>query len=286
MSLDRQWLELFNDMSCLYRHMMMVPLWKKYPDYQNNVVNSLAIFLEGYAFERQGRRPDYFYVAVDSLIYCNYQNMLNPNCIWNRFQQLLNNQRLNHRNNPLYPSNNPDNLRNINRKLSITEAILSLDNTVTLYQHICSLINQNQDIIQSFNFLRTIRGIGDKIASFYLRDLVAISNINLSNIQNRWLLQPIDIWVERTIKTLNRNQNMNKQQVAHCIVDNSIQYHLNPERVNMGIWFYCALIAGSEYRLNQSLQDIKIAQSFICNFYTRINYMYENCQNYLIMRYT
>ena len=104
------------DISCFYRHMLMLPLWNKYPNYQNSIVDSLAIFLEGYAFERQGRRPDYFHVAVDSLIYCNQQNMLNANCVWNRFQQLLNNQRLNHRNNPLYLSTNPNNLTNINRK--------------------------------------------------------------------------------------------------------------------------------------------------------------------------
>ena len=130
---------------------------------------------------------------------------------------------------------------------------------------------------QSFNFLRSIRGVGHKIASFYLRDLITISNINLANIKNRWLLQPIDIWVERTVKILTRNQSMNKQQVANWIVNNSIQYHLNPEHINMGIWFYCALIASNEYRLNQSLQNINIARSLTNDFRARINNVYRNC---------
>ena len=274
---NQQWLQLFDDISCLYRQMLMLPLWRKYPTYQNNLVDSLAIFLEGYAFERQGRRPDYFHVAVDSLLHCNHLNMLSANCIWNRFQQLLNNQRLNHKNNPLYPSNNPNNITNINRKLSVIEAIFNLNGPVTLFQYIYNLINQNMDTTQPFNFLKTIRGIGDKIASFYLRDLVAISNINLANIQNRWLLQPIDIWVERTVKGLTGNQNMNKQQVANWIVSNSLQYHLNPEHINMGIWFYCSSIANSEYQLNQSLRNINLAQSLTSDFRTRIRNVCQNC---------
>ncbi|NIA23654.1 MAG: hypothetical protein GWP03_05810 [Proteobacteria bacterium] len=271
----QQWLQLFQDVSCFYRQMLMIPLWDKYPNYQNNVVDSLAIFLEGYAFERQGRRPDYFHVAVDSLIRCS--NHLTPICVWNNFKQLLNNQRLNHRNNPIYPSNNPDNIQNINNKMSVIEVVSSFQNPVTLSQNIYNLIIHNNDIIQSFNFLRTIRGIGNKIASFYLRDLVVVLNLNLSNVQNRVLLQPIDIWVERTVKYLAGNQNMNKTQVANWIVTNSLQYNLNPEYINMGIWFYCSLIANSEYRLSQSLQNINVAHSLVKDFRSRITNVCKKC---------
>jgi len=256
--------------------MLMLPLWNKYPNYQNSIVDSLAIFLEGYAFERQGRRPDYFHAAVDSLIACN--NNLAANCVWNNFRLRLNNQRLNHRNNPIYPSSNPDNIQNINNKMSVIEAISSFQNSVTLSQKIYNLIIQNQDIIQSFNFLRKIRGIGNKITSFYLRDLVVVLNLNLINIQNRELLQPIDIWVERTVQYLAGNRNMSKTQVANWIVTNSLQYNLNPEYINMGIWFYCSLIANSEYRLNRSLQNINIAYSLINDFRSKIENVCQNCQ--------
>ena len=148
---------------------------------------------------------------------------------------------------------------------------------VTLVQRIHNLINDNRDITQSFRFLETIRGIGDKIASFYLRDLVVTFNLNLASVQNRWLLQPIDIWVKCTVKALAGNQNMNKQQLANWIVSNSLQYNSNPEHINMGIWFYCALIANSEYRLVQSLQNINMAHSLINEFRSRINDVCQNC---------
>ena len=270
-----EWLQLFHDVSCFYRQMFMAPLWNKYPNYQNNILNSLAIFLEGYAFERQGRRPDYFHVAVDSLISCS--NNLTAICVWNNFKQLLDNQRLNHRNNPIYPSSNPDNIQNINSKISVIEAVSRFRNRVTLSHYVYNLIKQNNDVIQSFNFLRTIRGIGNKIASFYLRDLVVVLSPNLTNIQNRELLQPIDIWVERTVQDLYGNPNMDKTQVASWIVANSLRYRFNPEYINMGIWLYCSLIVNSEYRLRRSLQNINMAHFLINDFRSRINDVCQNC---------
>ncbi len=129
---------------------------------------------------------------------------------------------------------------------------------------------------QSFNFLRSIRGVGDKIASFYLRDLVVVSNLNLTNIQNRELFQPIDIWVERTVKILSGNQNLTKRQVANWLVVNC-QHNLNPEHINMGIWFFCALIANSEYRVNLSLANINKAHSLVSDFRTKISNVCQNC---------
>lgn len=275
---NQQWLKLFDNVSCFYRHILMFPLWNKYSKYQNNIWDSLAIFLEGYAFERQGRRPDYFPAAVDSLFHCRQQNNLNANCIWNIFKQSLKNRNLNHRNNPLYPSSNPDNITRFGNKHSLIEAVYNynfLNRTFTTF--IQNTVNQNRNIIQAFTFLKTIRGIGDKIASFYLRDLVVVIKINLVNIGNRELLQPIDIWVDRTVKFLAGNQNMSRKQVANWIVVNCIQHNLNPENINMGIWFFCASIANSEYRLNQSLANIDMAYSLVSDFRKRISKVCQNC---------
>ncbi len=271
----QDWLNLFENVSCFYRKMLMGPLWNKYLNYQNNHIHALAIFLEGYAFERRGRRPDYFHAAVDSVFYCNRQNNLSANCVWDRFKQLLNNQKLNHKNNPLYPSSDPDRININQNKFSVIEVISQLNN-ISLSYYIKTLIIQNNNIKQSFNFLKRIRGISDKIASFYLRDLVVVLNVNLNNIQNRWLLQPIDVWVERTVNNLS-SQNMTRRGIANWIVNNSLIYNLNPEYINMGIWFYSALIVGSEYKLNQSLQNINEAQRLINDFRSRIRNVCQHC---------
>jgi len=275
---NQQWLQLFENISCLYRHMLMLPTWNKYSNYQNNIWDSLSIFLEGYAFERQGRRPDYCHAAVDSLIHCRQQNNLDPDCIWNTFKKFLDNQKLNHRNNPLYPSTNPDNITGIGNKHSLIEVILNDDfSNRTLTSFVQHKIDVNKNIMEIFDFLKLIRGIGDKIASFYLRDLVVVVGINVADINKREYLQPIDIWVERTVKKLAGNKNMSIRQIAKWIVINCIQNNLNPEHVNMGIWFFCASIANSEYRLNQALANMDMTHCLVSDFQMRVSNVCQNC---------
>jgi len=272
----QQWLQFFQDVSCFFREMFMLPLWRKYPNHSRDIWDSLAVFLEGYAFERQGRRPDFFHAGVDALIYCRQQNNnFNQNVInmiWQHFSQLLNNQGLNPKNNPLYPSTNPNNLRNLNQSYSLIEVVINnnihQNSTFTSYLH--TLITQNQNAQPAFNLVKDIRGIGGKIASFFLRDLVDVMTINLQNVQNRQLLQPIDVWVERSVRILSNNPHLNRQQVANWIVNNSLANNLNPERINMGIWFFCSQIVISEYRLNRILRNFNAAQNLLIDYRNRI----------------
>ena len=125
--------------------------------------------------------------------------------------------------------------------------------------------------------LISIRGIGNKIASFFLRDLVDVMNINLGQIQNRNLLQPIDVWVERTIKILSNNQKMNKNQISNWIVQTSNQNNINPERINMGIWFFCSNIVRSEYRLNTTLGNLNNAQNLLNELRNNIRNVCQHC---------
>jgi hypothetical protein len=257
----------------------MLPLWNKYPNHANDIWDSIALFLEGYAFERQGKRPDYSPASVDALFQCKSQNKgnLTPNAVndvWHNFSKLLKNERLNQMNNPLYPRLNPQ------KKSSLIEIVFDSDipqKNLTFTTYFQNLIKHNNDIQPVFNVLRSIRGIRDKIPSLYLRDLVDVMGINLKNTQNRYLLQPIDIWVERTIKALTENQNMSKRQVSNWITATSVQQNINPERVNMGIWFLCSNIIKSEYSLNAVLTNkngLIIAQKLIDDFRDRIRGMY------------
>ena len=262
----------------------MLPLWKKYPNHSNDVWSSLSIFLEGYAFERQGRRPDYSHAAVDALILCRQNNpVLNPNSsltLWKLFSYLLNNQKLNCRNNPLYPSTNPNNLSNFNpSKPSLIEAIIQviLPTNLTLTSYLKDLINRNRDIHSAYDLLTRIRGIGNKIASFFLRDLTNIMGINLQNIKNRHFLQPIDIWVDRTIKIIAKNSSLKKWQIADWILNNSLRNQISPEKVNMGIWFFCSQIITSEYRLKKALNNFHYAQSLLNSYRNTLNNVCNNC---------
>jgi len=146
----QQWFQFFNNVSCFYREMFMLPLWNKYPNHTTDIWDSLGVFLEGYAFERQGGRPDFFHAAVDSLLYCKQQNngILNQivvNNIWQQFSLLLKNQSLNIKNNCLYPAQSPQ------QKNSVIQVVLNvvLNNTIsqqnyTLTTYLIDLINQKK----------------------------------------------------------------------------------------------------------------------------------------------
>lgn len=267
--------------------MFMLPLWHKYyPNHGKDIWGSLAVFLEGYAFERQGRSPNYSPAAVKALFDCKKQCNGNLNqknvvmCVWKHFKNSLNNQKLNKKLNPLYPSTNPDNLPNINKSLSLIEVVLKevtpQNNTFTTYFQ--KQINQENDIQPSFDLLKSIRGIGPKIAPFYLRDLVDVMNATLNNIQNVHLLQPIDTWVERTVKILCGNQAMNEtEEVADWIVKTSIQHNINPQRVNMGIWFFGSTIAKSKYILEKALKKLDDAIELVNDFRDKVRSVSQHC---------
>lgn len=279
----QQWLQFFEQISCFYQQMFMLPLWTEYPNHATDVWDSLAIFLEGYAFERQGRSPNYSPAAVKALFSCKKQcnGKLSQNVVssvWERF----NNQNLNHKNNPLYPSSNPSNLQNIKKSLSLIEVVLKnvFPTNTTFTTYFQEQINQENDIQPSFDLLTSIRGIGDKIASFYLRDLIDVMDITLNNnAQNVCLLQPIDTWVKRTVKILLcGNQAVNEtEEVADWIVKTSIQHNINPQRVNMGIWFFGSTIAKSEYRLKEALKDLNYAQKLVNGFRDKVRSVCQHC---------
>jgi len=260
----------------------MLPLWKKYSNHISDIWDSLAIFLEGYAFERQGRRPDYAPAAVNALFHYEKQNSGDirqsaANDIWQHFARLLNNRGLNEKMNPLYPRQSTP------QKPSLMEMILNrgiVQQNVTFTTHFRNQINQNNNIQNAFNSVKSIRGVGDKITSLYLRDLVDVMNISANNVENRHLLQPIDVWVARTVKILANNQGMNPHQIANWIVSISTQHKINAERVNMGMWFLGSNIIASEYKLRNILKNLYKARDLVNDFKTRIRNLHRYCLNF------
>lgn len=326
-----KWLKFFQECGDCYKEIFLRPLWegyqKKYKKDKTDFWVSLLIFVEGYAFERQGSDRSYPHVGVDIIENLTNQE-LDSKEIWDMFEELCKKSgiRLNIKENPFYPSNNPKGIKGINKqKKSIIEFVRDRhigenddSKSLSLVTYITKKLGENS-IQNVFNELKKIRGIGNKIASFYLRDLVTIyeNEINLPQetedenkkditedkedkkkrykkiIEARSLLQPIDIWVRRTINELlnkeeairgiisemkqsiieelkNERININKdclsinieiikeECIKRWIVKRSLlDYNLNPEKVNMGIWFFCSQIVESKYRLHKIISENK-----------------------------
>jgi hypothetical protein len=109
-----------------------------------------------------------------------------------------------------------------------------------------------------------LNGIRDKIASFFLRDIVELT---LSGFYKRnftvecyLYLMPVDIWVKTTYKCLNKkfHESNNTKEIKEFFIKKSIEFKVSPLLVNMGIWYFCSIIVQDERRLSKLFKGNKI----------------------------
>lgn len=113
-------------------------------------------------------------------------------------------------------------------------------------------------------------GVGDKIASFFLRDVAVLfeKGLELNNIgsEERKYLQPIDIWVKRCCNYLYKleskayNETVKISDYQHYVVKRCMddgKYIVNPEKVNMGMWLFASQIVGNHYNLSKIFNENK-----------------------------
>lgn len=98
-------------------------------------------------------------------------------------------------------------------------------------------------IAEAHSALKTVWGVGDKIASFYLRDIFWLGHgLNPEvTIEADYLLQPIDIWVERAGQALG-HVGKSKESLARFISSFEKENNIAHGGANIGCW-----ILGSNY---------------------------------------
>jgi len=251
-------MERFEKLSRLYVSRLMRPAWDTCGDVEHDEWTSLRLFLLGYAFERQGRSPDYAPAATDAIDEVRGKSLTEDMAleVWSRFAKKLGNRGLNHANNPLCPRGvryvrkyRGRRVESTTRKISAVE--LGAQSRVPLVAWAHAKI-VGDGLRKAHKEVRRIGGISDKIASFFLRDVAVRYDLAPKN--DRHLLQPIDTWVKFVVRRLNGNEEMDQASCARFIVDNAQL----PERANQGIWYFCAVVAGSSrYVVRRCLEDIE-----------------------------
>lgn len=258
----KEWLKFFDEVGIVYHERMIRSWWKTFPKYDSDAYESLLIFLGGYAFERQGGS---FYApfACEALKQAR-PDFLNAAIVWNKFRDevgkwKLHNQntsplQLNESRNPLAPRGTPYRTKSGTAQTS-DKSTIEFANEIGV-----PLINWVHNKLQSeiqnvYNRLREISGIGTKIASYFMRDVACQFNCFPSDVSNRHLLQPIDIWTRRAAEGLSTTKFSDDDHVSKFIVNESLNAKVSPERVNQGMWYFGAQIAGTEYYFNKLLAD-------------------------------
>jgi len=233
-------MERFERLSELFLSMLINPLWKACGDVEQDGWASLRVFLSVYAFERQGRSPDYAPAAADMIDEIREMPLRADAAsrAWTRFAEKLNNKGLNPRNNPLCQGGG---------KMSAVAFAATLPQPMVAWAR--DMIGGGR-VREGYKALQKIRGIGPKIAAFFLRDVAVRYNIAPQN--DRHLLQPVDTWVEFVVRSLSGDVGMDPRSCAEYLVEHAAA----PERANQGIWYFCTQVAGSSrYVVRRCLED-------------------------------
>ncbi|MCD6416423.1 MAG: hypothetical protein J7M08_06975 [Planctomycetes bacterium] len=249
-------MERFERLSSLFVSRLMNPVWEACGDVEHDGWASLRLFLSGYAFERQGRSPDYAPAATDTVDEMRARPLAANVAAeaWTCFAQKLNNEGLNHANNPLCPRGvryvryyGGQPIESTTRELSAVEFAAQLQEPLVAWAR--DKIQKRQ-APEAHEQLRSICGIDVKIASLFLRDVGV--RYKLAPVNDRYLLQPIDTWVEFVIKRLAQDEAMDRTACAKFIVGKANA----PERANQGMWYFCVPVAGSSrYVVRRCLDD-------------------------------
>jgi len=276
-----KYFKFFAMLGDLFEARFLRPLWQRYPSRESDDWEAIGLFLDGYAFARQGARPDYSHVAVDvvqELARQGYHltDKKTAHLAWYNFSSKLNDQKLNHANNPLCPcetsyerKHKGNTFQTVTNKKSVIEFIA--DTVVTgLPPNIVVLARDGLELDSVkgvHSKIREINGIDSKIASLFLRDVAIFYDmLCFKDRKDRCLLQPVDIWVRRTYEKLMQQGNTSEKdtdKIREWILQESLQVGVRPEAVNEGIWYFSSQVAGSEYRMSNALNDLGYAEALL-----------------------
>jgi len=170
--------------------------------------------------------------------------------VWDNFKNECKKRKIlpNKKVNPLRPSN-PSN----DEKRSIVKFVWDINNDRTVAAWAFRMISENK-IKEAHDKLKTIWGVGDKIASFYLRDIFWLGHElepkSENTLDNLHLLQPVDIWIERAAKALGHHNN-SKESIAEFICSFEKENDLPIGGGNIGFW-----MLGSQYVDSDEFEEV------------------------------
>lgn len=249
----------FELVGSLYRAHFLIPSWRRWPDAATNPWEGMAVFLSGYAFERQGRSPRFAPTAVEvaELLQASGRNIEQENLgkeAWDSFSQKLDRRSLNHANNPMAPKRTPF-TRNGRELRTAGPSVFELARGFgrSIVGHALGLIGEGRTRVV-YEQLASVNGVGPKIASFFLRDVALRYAFDAG--AERELLQPVDVWVQRAAARFWFDGVVPASDVvARRIVTESANDGVNPEFVNAGMWYFGAQIARSDRVLDACARD-------------------------------
>ncbi len=166
----------FERQAFLYEERCLKPVIEKCPALKKNPWDSLRFFMS-YAFEHQGRSPDYVPAAMDTIAALMGKPLDDGSAakVWDGFCAKLKDKNLNSANNPLCPNGTPylwqhkgTLWKTATKGVSAVELVTSDLQGQCIVTWAAGLMRRGH-IQQAHSALVKINGVGPKIASFFLR---------------------------------------------------------------------------------------------------------------------
>jgi len=204
-----------------------------------NPQRGLEFFLHNGFARAGGEQAGYGNIAVKALGNCvsstgSYQALIEkdnaPEIVWVEFEKICEKQG-----------------KGVNKRVNegVIKGLIKLSKESFQYNYnpFRYMINKiESSMTDAFLTLRNIKGIGDKIASFLLRDIVCILDAEMKiPLKHRIFLQPIDRWIKGIAKYLWKDINERTPDwvIAQRIVDKCEEFEISGVRFNQGAWQYC-----------------------------------------------
>ena len=146
---------------------------------------------------------------------------------------------------------------------------------------ISDIINkiEQRNFKEAFNKL-SLNGIGHKIRSFFIRDIVYLLKLEENDpieLADYLFMNPIDVWVRLTVEYLNLELNisndininlkpngyrLNKKDFSTLLIltKNCIEFNVSPLLTNMGIWYYASHFIADKQRLQILLEKRSVKE--------------------------
>jgi hypothetical protein len=213
--------------------------------YQNAYVNNinfrkqfengyiaLECFLENYAYERQGTPQAYPAIAkqtIEKVFHGKVENVNSDQATkaWRTYSEIatrdFNGIKTNASHNPM----------NSDQGVLTAMANQGIHNIAA---HVKTLI-KNGKTKNAHTFIDDIRGIGAKIASFYLRDIAYLGGLDENQIKDQFYLQPLDTWLDQTFSMIMKKEKpASLEEKQKTFVDLCRQAGCSPIAFNQGAW--------------------------------------------------
>ncbi len=225
-----------------------------------DAIHALLEFVDSYGYERQGSARAYRIIAkrvINKIFGDNISNVTQKDAevAWYLYKQIA-----------------EDDFGSL--KLNVTHNPLNSDGGVldrlsersknNIYRYVARLL-QTERIEQAHSFISSIRGVGPKITSLYLRD---IAYLELNSAKHyHFLLQPIDTWVNQAVEIILSHTPektlKNPSDKQKLIVDLCRDADCSPIDFNQGAWIAGSTIAQDYGTFKDVIEDKKKAKSVI-----------------------